>query len=199
MESDHVPPVSPKSKKRRNTDDVDDPPHCPVIKTVTIPQAEERSVAVGRNHHKSNSEEDESGVWVVTVEGETHPYYVRLKMMSLQTTHCFTKEHGWLPLLQLHGSESTLLGCHTCFKATIITSMYNHAPGCVVKCRKNPTMMEKLEKTQKIKKDDQRRRMENPEKKLANLVKTKQHLTKSHNPFGSKKPKGNFHLVSVIF
>jgi hypothetical protein len=49
--------VFPKPKKRR----MDDPTQCIVAKAAAVLQAEER--------HKRDSDEDESGVWVDTVQG----------------------------------------------------------------------------------------------------------------------------------
>jgi hypothetical protein len=58
--------------------------------------------------------------------------------------------------------------------------------------------MEKLYKTRQIKMADQSRRMEDPKKKLLNLVKTKQRIMKHHNPFGGEKNNKNFGHISTI-
>jgi hypothetical protein len=49
--------------------------------------------------------------------------------------------------------------------------------------------MENLEKTKRIKKANQSHRMEDPKKKMFNLVKTKERIIKHHNPFGGENPK----------
>jgi hypothetical protein len=59
--------------------------------------------------------------------------------------------------------------------------------------------MIKLEKTRRIKKANQDRGMENQEKKLLNLVKSKERLMKLHNPFVSEETEDNFNNVSSIF
>jgi hypothetical protein len=58
--------------------------------------------------------------------------------------------------------------------------------------------MDKLDKTRRIKKADQNRQMEDPKKKMLNLVKTKERIMKHHNPFGGEKPNKNFGRVSTI-
>jgi hypothetical protein len=47
---------------------VDYPTLCQVAKADAVHQAEE--------HHESDSDEDESDVWVETVQGENNPYDV---------------------------------------------------------------------------------------------------------------------------
>jgi hypothetical protein len=69
---------------------------------------------------------------------------------------------------------------------------------CGVKCLQDPQLMERLDKTRQIKKADQSRRMEDPKKKLLNLVKTKERIIKHHNPFGGEKTNKNFGRVSTI-
>jgi hypothetical protein len=117
-----------------------------------------------------------------------------MKVMSIKTPRCFSEEHGWIPVMQTRH----LLGFTTCYKATKLSSMYNHSRMCGVKCLQDPQLMEKLEKMRQIKKADQSWRMEHPHKKLLNLVKTKERITKHHNPFGGKKPNKNFGCVSTI-
>jgi hypothetical protein len=71
-----------------------------------------------------------------------------MKVMSIKTPHCFSEDHGWIPVMQ----TNQLLGCPTCYKATKLPSMYNHSHMCGVKCLQDPQLMEKLEKTRQIKK-----------------------------------------------
>jgi hypothetical protein len=67
-----------------------------------------------------------------------------------------------------------------------------------VKCLQDPQLIEKLEKTRRIKKADKSRWMADPKKKMLNLVKTKERIMKHHNPFGGKKNNTNFGHVSTI-
>jgi hypothetical protein len=69
---------------------------------------------------------------------------------------------------------------------------------CGVKFLQDLQLIEKLEKTRRIKKADQSQRMEDPKKKMLNLVKTKERILKHHNSFGCKKPSKNFGRVSTI-
>jgi hypothetical protein len=85
-------------------------------------QAEER--------YECDVHEEEIHGWVEAVQVENNPYDLLLKMKSIKTPHCFSEEHGWIPVLQ----TSSLLGCPTCFKATSISYMYNHSHACAVKC-----------------------------------------------------------------
>jgi hypothetical protein len=117
-----------------------------------------------------------------------------MKVMYIKTPHCFSEEHGWIPVMQ----TSQLLGRPYCYKATTLSSMYNHSRMCGVKCLQDPQLMEKLEKTRQINNADQSRWMEDMQEKLLNLVKTKERIMKHNNPFGGEKPNKNFGRVSTI-
>jgi hypothetical protein len=144
--------------------------------------------------HGSDAEEEESAGWVEIVQGAKQPYNVSMKVIPIKTPHCYSGEHGWIPVMQ----TSSLLGCPTCLKATKLLLMYKHLRMCGVKYLQDPQLMEKLEKTIRIKKADQIRQMEDPEKKLLNILRMKERLLKQHNPFGSEKPKNNIDHVSSI-
>jgi hypothetical protein len=150
--------------------------------------------AVVEKRHESDVDEDESAGWTEKVQGEKKLYDVPMKVMSIKTPRCFSEEHGWIPVMQ----TSQLLGCPTCYKATKLSSMYNHSRMCGVKCLQDPQLMENLEKTRQIKKADQSRQMEDANKKLLNLVKKKERIMKHHNPFGGEKTNKNFGRVSPI-
>jgi hypothetical protein len=93
-----------------------------VAKAVAVLQAEKC--------HKSDVHEEESADWVGNVQGEKQPYDALMKMKSIKMPCCYSEEHGCIPVLQTR----SLLGCHTCYKATNISLMYNHSRACDVKC-----------------------------------------------------------------
>jgi hypothetical protein len=117
-----------------------------------------------------------------------------MKMMSIKIPPCFSEEHGCIPVMQ----TSKLLACPTCYKATKLWSMYKHSRMCGVKCLQYPQLMGNLDKTRRIKKADQSWRMEDPKKKMLNLVKTKERIMKHQNPFGGEKPNKYFGHASTI-
>jgi hypothetical protein len=87
-------------------------------------------VLLAEKCHESDVGEEESAGWVETVQGENQPYDVLMKVMSIKKPHCYSEEHGWIPIPQ----TSSLLGCYTCFKVTKLLSMYNRSRMCSVQC-----------------------------------------------------------------
>jgi hypothetical protein len=118
-----------------------------------------------------------------------------MKVMSIKVPHCFSKECGWIPVMQ----TIQLLGCPTLnmlqgHQTLIIVQSLSH-----VRCEVSP--IPSVDGKARENKTNQEGRPNyadgRPEEEKMNLVKTKEWIIKHHNTFGGEKPNKNVDHVST--
>jgi hypothetical protein len=139
------------------------------------------------------SAKEEGSCWLVPVQCGAKRYDANLRMVSWMGPQCFTDKKGWVPVMQY----DDWIACPLCFKAFMISSMYQHRITCGPKCSQDPIALAKLADHRKGKASHNVEMRKNPAKKLDNLVKTKQRAKASLNPFGREPIVDRFEQVSL--